>query len=304
MNVTSDFAQLPKEKRIIALGNFDGVHLGHQALLQTAVRLSHELSGSSVAFIFNPHPSKVLGYPVSFITTEDEKASLIMATGVHTLFRMPFDRELAVMSPADFVHSILLGSAQARAVVVGFNYSFGRGGVGTPEYLSEVLAPYGVPVIVVHPVVCAGEAVSSTRVRQYIRQGELDMVRELLGRPYSLTGAVGRGDQRGRRIGYPTANLAVDPERVLPPMGVYAVEVAGLGIGMANLGFRPSFPQATPGLEVNIFDFQGDLYDKTLEVRFLSYIRGEQRFTGLLDLQLQLERDRKAILQMTGTTQP
>lgn len=300
MNVTSDFKQLPTGNRIIALGNFDGVHLGHQALLQEAVLLSHELSGASIALVFDPHPSKVLGYPVSFITSEEEKASLIAATGMHTLFRMPFDLRLATMQPAQFISDVLLGLLGARTVIVGFNYSFGRGGAGTPEFLTEMLAPHGVPVRVVRPVICAGEAVSSTRVRQYIRQGELRLVSQLLGRNYSLTGMVCRGDQRGRLIGYPTANLVLAPERVLPPLGVYAVDVPGIGIGMANLGYRPSFPQITPGLEVHIFDFHGNLYGQNIEVRFLGYLRGERHFSGLPDLQSQLAADRDSILQMIG----
>lgn len=300
MIVTSDFRQLTERARVFAIGNFDGVHLGHQALFRRAVALAAECKGEAIAFAFHPHPLQVLGFPVESITGDEQKVSLIAEQGVSTYFAMPFGRELAAMPAERFVHEVLVEQARARAIVVGFNFSFGRGGAGTPEFLAQALAAHGVPVEIVPPVLTDGEAVSSTRIRQYIRQGALDQARTMLGRPYSLTGVVQRGDQRGRTIGYPTANLYNLEGLALPPFGVYAVDVRGIGPGMANLGVRPSFPQAGPSLEVNILDWQGDLYGQKIEVILRHFLRGEHRFGGLPALQQQLSADRAEVRRLLG----
>ncbi|MGI6343726.1 MAG: riboflavin biosynthesis protein RibF [Bacillota bacterium] len=295
MIVTERYEQLPQSPRVIVLGNFDGVHLGHQALVQASVQLRDRMGGSVVVMSFHPHPLQVLGYPVELITPEEQKLRLFEAMGVDAYFRMPFDRATASMLPGQFVDQVLRQQIDAQAVVVGFNFSFGRGGVGTPEFLANTLAAYQIPVTIVPPVLSDGEAVSSTRVRQLIKQGDLQRVAALLGRPYSIGGRVVRGDQRGRRIGFPTANLGDLQQLVLPPFGVYAAEVIGLGYGMANLGTRPSFPQAGPSLEVHIFDGCGDLYGRYLEVRLLEFIREEWQFAGADELRQQLERDEQRI---------
>lgn len=300
MIVTSDFSELPQGERVFAIGNFDGVHLGHQALLRRAVALASDRGGAAIALAFHPHPLQVLGYAVETITDDDQKVRLIANQGVSAYFAMPFGAELAAMAPERFVREVLIERAEAGAVVVGFNFSFGRGGAGTPEFLKRTLAAYGVPVEIVAPVVVGEEAVSSTRIRQCIRQGELDRAASLLGRPYSLSGVVLPGDQRGRTIGYPTANLYNLQGLALPPFGVYAAEVLGIGPGMANLGLRPSFPQAGPSLEVNILDWQGNLYGSRIEVVLRRFLRGEQRFRGLAALQQQLALDRLEVKRLLG----
>lgn len=300
MIVTSDFSELPQGERVFAIGNFDGVHLGHQALLRRAVALASDRGGAAIALAFHPHPLQVLGYAVETITDDDQKVRLIANQGVSAYFAMPFGAELAAMAPERFVREVLIERAEAGAVVVGFNFSFGRGGAGTPEFLKRTLGAYGVPVEIVAPVVVGEEAVSSTRIRQCIRQGELDRAASLLGRPYSLSGVVLPGDQRGRTIGYPTANLYNLQGLALPPFGVYAAEVLGIGPGMANLGLRPSFPQAGPSLEVNILDWQGNLYGSRIEVVLRRFLRGEQRFRGLAALQQQLALDRLEVKRLLG----
>jgi len=300
MIVTSDFSQLPQGERVFAIGNFDGVHLGHQALFRRAIALASDRGGAAIALAFHPHPLQVLGYTVESITDDDQKVHLIADQGVSAYFAMPFGAELAAMTPERFVREVLIERARASAVVVGFNFSFGRGGAGTPEFLERALAAYGVPVEIVAPVMVGEEAVSSTRIRQFIRQGELDRATSLLGRPYSLSGVVLPGDQRGRTIGYPTANLYNLQGLALPPFGVYAAEVLGIGPGMANLGLRPSFPQAGPSLEVNILDWQGNLYGSRIEVVLRRFLRGEQRFGGLAALQQQLALDRIEVKRLLG----
>lgn len=297
MIVTSDFRQLPAGRKVFVLGNFDGVHLGHQRLFQSAAKLAASCQGQVVAMAFHPHPLQVLGYQLELLTPERDKIKLIAEQGVAAYFAMPFTRELADLSPESFVQDVLLRQAAASAVVVGFNFSFGRGGVGTPEFLQTLLAAQRVPVQIVPPVLVSGEAVSSTRIRQLLRQGDLTEAAALLGRPYCITGVVQQGDQRGRTIGYPTANLTDLAGLALPPYGVYAAEVAGIGPAMANLGVRPSFPQAGPTLETHILDWQGDLYSQLIEVRLLRFLRPEQRFDSLQQLARQLVLDQLAVRQ-------
>lgn len=300
MIVTSDFLALPRGERVFAIGNFDGVHLGHQALFRRAVALASSRGGTAIALAFHPHPLQVLGYSVETITDDDQKVRLIADHGVSAYFAMPFGAELAAMTPERFVSEVLIEQAAASAVVVGYNFSFGKGGAGTPEFLAQALAAHNVPVDIVAPVLIGGEAVSSTLVRQCIRSGDLDRAATLLGRPYSLSGLVLPGDQRGRTIGYPTANLYNLQGLALPPFGVYAAEVLGIGPGMANLGIRPSFPQAGPSLEVNILDWQGNLYGSRIDVVLRRFLRGERRFEGLAALQQQLASDRLEVKRLLG----
>ncbi|HBK86467.1 MAG TPA: riboflavin biosynthesis protein RibF [Firmicutes bacterium] len=300
MIITQRFEALPNVPRVFALGNFDGVHLGHQALLLRAVERARELQGVAIAMGFAPHPLKVLGFPIETITTEAVKAQLLANLGLDVYFALPFTRQLAEMPPDDFVQAVLLEQAETRLVVVGFNYSFGRNAIGTPAYLQQLLQVKGISVDIVPPVMFAGEPVSSSRIRQCLRQGDLPAVQALLGRPYSISGVVQRGDQRGRVLGFPTANLYNLEGLALPPLGVYGVEVVGLGLGMANLGLRPTFPQAGPALEVHVLDYVGDLYGMELEVRLLKYIRPERQFEGLIDLKQQLLLDQQIIRDALG----
>lgn len=295
MIVTQDFAALPPGPRVFALGNFDGVHIGHQALLLRAVELARKLRGSAIAMGFSPHPLVVLGFPVEFITTEAAKLRLVANLGLAAYFALPFTKDVAQMPPAEFVQQVLLEQVDAKAVVVGFDYSFGKDAAGSPAYLQETLQAQGVSVEIIPPVIQRGSPVSSTRIRQCLRAGDLASVEALLGRPYSIAGVVQQGDQRGRLLGFPTANFYDLAGLCLPPFGVYAAEIEGLGIGMANLGLRPTYPQAGPTLEVHIFDFAGDLYGQDLEVKLLRYIRPERQFAGAADLKQQLALDEQQI---------
>lgn len=295
MIITNQFDALPAVPRIYALGNFDGVHLGHQSLLRQAVALARHEGGVAIALAFSPHPSHVLGHPVPAIVSERQKVRLIADLGIDVYFALPFDRSLAMMPPQAFVESILVQSAKAQRVVVGFDYSFGKDAAGTSEFLQDCLQLHDIEVTIMPPVLHDGDPISSTRIRQYLRCGELEKVHALLGRSYSLTGIVQPGDQRGRIIGFPTANLTDFTGLLLPPFGVYAVEVVGLGYGMANLGVRPSFPQSGPTLEVHLFDFAGDLYGQELEVCLRQFVRGERLFASVDELKHQLQKDEQYV---------
>jgi riboflavin kinase/FMN adenylyltransferase len=202
---------------------------------------------------------------------------------------------MAQMPPSAFVQQVLLAQANAKAVVVGFNYSFGRDAIGSPAYLERLLQPEGIPVHVISPVLYEGTPVSSSRIRQCLQDGDFVSVEAMLGRPYSISGVVQLGDQRGRQLGYPTANIYNLEGLALPPFGVYAAEIGGLGVGMANLGLRPTFPQAGASLEVHILDFSGDLYGQEIEVKLLRHVRPERQFMGVADLQQQLALDEKQV---------
>lgn len=297
---TQQFDALPLRPRVYALGNFDGVHIGHQSLLRRAVARANELHGIAIAMTFSPHPSAILGNAVELITPEETKLKLFAEIGIDAYFALPFTKQLASLPPENFIQEIILEQARAAAVVVGFDYSFGHKAVGTATYLRDMLCEQNIAVDIVGPVLHAGEPVSSSRIRHHLRVGELAHVAELLGRDYNLMGIVEPGDQRGRVLGFPTANISGLEKLVLPPFGVYAVEVPGLGFGMANLGIRPTFPQAGPILEVHIFGYKGDLYGQNLETKFLSFIRPEQRFANLTDLKQQLTADEKKIKGLLG----
>lgn len=295
MIVTQDFGVLPRVPLTLALGNFDGVHRGHQALLQCAIGIAKQQKGAAVAVGFSPHPLTVLGRTVELITPERSKQRLLAELGLDAYLALPFTKEMAQTPASAFVQRVLLAHAKARAVVVGFNYSFGKDASGNPAYLAELLQPQGIPVHVIPPVLHAGAPVSSSRIRQSLQDGDFVSVEAMLGRPYSISGVVQLGDQRGRRLGFPTANIYNLEGLVLPPFGVYAAEIAGLGIGMANLGLRPTFPQAGATLEVHLLDFAGNLYGHEIEVKLLRYIRPERQFMGVADLQQQLAHDEQQI---------
>jgi riboflavin kinase / FMN adenylyltransferase len=284
--------------RDLALGFFDGLHLGHQALIGCAVERAR-LGGESAVFTFLEHPLEVLAPDRAplLLSPLPEKQALLTALGVDSLILAPFTTQLAALTPAAFVDEVLVGCLQVRSVVVGPNYRFGKGAQGTPESLVELGKQHGFAVEVVRPVDLDGALISSTRVRELLTAGEVAQAGRLLGRPYSVRGVVEHGDARGRRLGFATANLAPPPRKQMPARGVYAVSVplpAGLVWGVANLGTRPTFDGGACLLEVHLLDFEGDLYDQKLEVRFHEYLRPERRFDGVEALLTQIRLDVEA----------
>lgn len=278
---------------VVTIGNFDGVHLGHQALLQQTLRCASELGASACVFTLDPPPMRVLRPETCTprLQTLPEKAATLLDLGVDAIVVERFDEAFADLSAEDFARDILGRRLQARAVVVGWNFRFGKGRQGTVADLERWL---GIPVYDVEPVLVDNVAVSSSRIRTAIQAGDLVQARALLGRRYTISGIVEEGSARGRTLGFPTANINVEG-RLLPPQGVYAV-LATLPDGevrkaVANLGARPTFGQHPPNLEVHLLDWSGDLYGQSLTIAVTDRLRDEQTFASPSALREQIEVD-------------
>ncbi|MCW2277891.1 bifunctional riboflavin kinase/FAD synthetase [Heliophilum fasciatum] len=284
----------------VALGNFDGVHLGHQRLIQELVKDARRHDGTAIVATFDPHPLRVMrtNNPPKMLTPTLVKASLISQLGVDLVLLLPFDTSLAQMTPETFVDTVLAKHLRAQLVVVGFNYSFGHGGKGTPQRLWELGRHHHMRVKVIDEVTLGGVTVSSTRIRELMALGEVEQAGELLGYAPILQGKVVTGEQRGRTMGFPTANLQVAPEQFTPGHGVYTAWVnggplspAGL-MAVVNIGTKPTFTkEMVETIEAHIPDFSGDLYGQTLTVHLLKRIRPEKRFRCMEQLIDQIEQD-------------
>lgn len=283
----------------LALGNFDGVHLGHQRLIEECVTFAREQNGVAAAYIFEPHPAKVIKPALApkLLVTADRKAELLAALGLDLLIYTPFTSEVAQSSPEEFVRNILVEKLNVRQVVIGFNYSFGYRGAGTPELLVEMGRQYGFNVRIVEPVEVGGQVVSSSSIRQAMEDGNIELATAMLGYFPILSGKVIKGEQRGSRIGFPTANLYLDPDLTRPSNGVYAaiarVEQRSFK-AVVNIGSKPTFHDEYPTtVEVHLIDFQENIYDKNLELLFLKKIRDERKFNGIEELIEQIGMDRE-----------
>src|SRR5881396_2796006 len=271
---------------VLTLGNFDGAHLGHQAIVRRAVARARESAGLAVALTFEPHPVAVLApgrAPLMLQTLHDRLASLA-GLGIDVTVVQRFTRAFAALDPEAFVRDFLLRHVELAYVVVGYNVNFGRDRAGTSETLRALGARLGFGVEVVGPVAAGdGEQVSSTRLRTLLQAGDMPRARALLGRSYALRGRVVVGDRRGRTLGFPTANLHLRAGLLLPPDGVYAVgvEVDGRAHeGLLNIGVRPTFAGRRRTIEVHLLDFSGDLYRRWLVVKLIERLRGEEAFSG------------------------
>jgi riboflavin kinase/FMN adenylyltransferase len=297
---------VPVGGTLIAIGNFDGVHAGHRALIQHAVKKASEASLLPVAMTFHPHPAGVLsGRTLPLLTTTERKVELLLqcATNLHVIVQ-PFDHAFAQIEAEDFVERILLGSLRARFIVVGNNFHFGRARRGTPALLQDLAGKLGFAAQTFGLSGDAAGSFSSSRVRTDIAAGNLEQAAQILGRPHAISGVVVQGDQRGRSIGFPTANLAETSE-VLPPVGVYGCVVdelvAGqpprrLSTGVMNIGPRPTVNRGF-SVEVHLLDFCADLYAKWLRVHIIEHLRGVERFADLPALRRQIAADISAARQ-------
>ncbi|PLX83822.1 MAG: riboflavin biosynthesis protein RibF [Desulfuromonas sp.] len=280
---------------VVTLGNFDGVHLGHRELFRRTVQRARELCVQSVVYTFDPHPLKVLAPDRAplLLNTPAEKVRLIEASEIDLLIQVPFDVQFA-SQPADaFVRDVLVSRLNVQHLVVGYDYAFGRDRLGTPDYLVEQGRRYGFTVEVLQPLGADGRPYSSTQIRELIAGGQVSEVVDLLGRHYTFEGRVVPGDQRGRQLGFPTANLVTDKEQ-LPAAGVYAVEVRSAGrahAGVVNIGQRPTFGDGATTIEVHLLDFSEDLYGRTLRLYFFKRLRGEHRFAGPEQLRQAISAD-------------
>lgn len=285
---------------LVAIGNFDGVHLGHQAVIRKAASEAQERGLRPLVLTFHPHPAAVLGRgSLPTLTLVPRKAELICRIDpALTVVVEPFTPELAAMTPREFVSELLVAALGARVVIVGQNFRFGHNRAGTLGTLVQLGAEFGFEARSEALVGDAGGTFSSTRARELLEKGDVAAVERVLGRPHSLSGVVVRGDERGRTIGFPTANLSGIAE-ALPAHGVYAcvvdrLEAEGggraLAKGVANFGVRPTVAGG-PSFEAHLFDFDDDLYGQSLRVHLVARLREERRFAGLEELKAQIARD-------------
>jgi riboflavin kinase / FMN adenylyltransferase len=291
-----ELAQIPGPV-FLAIGVFDGVHRGHQAVISTAARHAAEAGGTAVVVTFDPHPAKILRPQESprLLTATQHKIALIRALGVSHLLVLKFDRDLASTPPTDFVRQLVVAAKPLREICVGQEWSFGKSRAGNLALLKRLGAQLDFNVIGVEPVTSDGIIVSSTAIRKAVEAGDFATATQMLGRDYTILGTVEEGNHLGRSLGFPTANLSAHSEQ-FPPNGVYAAEGLLDGEtfrGVVNLGVRPTINDGSPRrvLEFHLFDFDRDLYGGDIEVRFRRYLRPEQKFDNLAALRRQIERD-------------
>jgi riboflavin kinase/FMN adenylyltransferase len=299
MRVIRSLREIPADLAggVMTIGNFDGVHLAHQAIIRKVIGEARTANCKAIVMTFEPHPQQVLHperKPFYLITTLEEKISVLESLGVDDAVVVPFTSEFSQTTAAEFAQRVICDAIHPVNVMIGHDYTFGRGKEGKPEYLRALGKTCGFGVEVIGAVEMEGGIVSSTRVRNAIQAGDVSLAARLLGRPYSLGGHVVEGDRRGRDIGFPTANIA--PEKLLIPLrGVYAafVDVNGERFRAAvNIGFNPTFTdQENLSIEAHLLDFKGHLYGRKLVLSFVERIRDEQKFKSLEALVSQIAKD-------------
>ncbi|MEO1430308.1 MAG: bifunctional riboflavin kinase/FAD synthetase [Cyanobacteria bacterium J06633_8] len=307
--VTSS-TELIQTPTAVALGKFDGVHRGHQRVIQPILHKPADAEHIYPTVItFLPHPQEFFtGKPRTLLTPLDEKVQQLELLGVKQLVLIPFDKELSALTPEQFVKQIIVEKLQAARISVGQDFCFGSNRSGTAMDLQLLVAEYGIPVTIV-PLITheddfsvdeEAERISTSLIRQKLEIGDIERANQLLGRPYTLMGTVVKGQQLGRTIGFPTANLQLPPDKFLPTQGVYAVRVARINNqdtalnncwGVMNIGDRPTVNGTHSTVEVHILDWSGDLYDKKLQIQLIKFIRPEEKFSNLAALKAQIQRD-------------
>ena len=297
MRIVRTLESFPPDARpsVVALGVFDGVHLAHRAILDTAVARARASGGTPVACTFDPHPAEVLqpGRAPLPITTLEERLALIAAIGIEVSVVVPFTAEFAAMEPETFVTDVLADRLGAREVVVGFNHRFGRAARGDTELLQAAGARVGVHAEIVPPLDVDGITVSSSTIRAALQRGDLPTANRLLGRLYFVAGQVVEGAGRGRTLGFPTANVEAE-RRLLTPPGVYACRMHtqdGVYDAVVNAGVRPTFGEQVFAIEAHLLDFSGDLYGQGVRLDFVTRLREEKKFSGIDALRAQIAED-------------
>ncbi|NLJ72607.1 MAG: bifunctional riboflavin kinase/FAD synthetase [Syntrophomonadaceae bacterium] len=293
----------------LALGNFDGVHKGHKKLLSEAVKIAQDNNGFAAALIFDPHPNKVLNPDRNFklITKNDKQAELLREIGIDILIYNSFNKEISQWIPEDFVKKVIISKLNAKHVFVGFNYSFGYKGQGTPELLKKLGDKYNFAVSIIPPVSQNNQVVSSSIIREMIENGQIKKAKNLLDYYPVVTGIVVEGDKRGGdKIGFPTANLKVDGDIIIPATGVYAAKAKHKGTlynCVVNVGRKPTFHDNHPvTIEAHIIDFSTDIYGDGLEIIFLDKIRDEMKFADIDSLAKQISIDKDTAKRISSAT--
>jgi riboflavin kinase/FMN adenylyltransferase len=287
---------------VLTVGSFDGLHLGHRAILEMMKREAERHGGRTVAVTFEPHPQLVLkknGLPaLQILTTIEEKIAFLQEVGIHCIVVIPFTLEFAQTPSEVFVREMLHRRLGMQAIVIGHDHGFGKNREGDVATLMRLGKELGFAVHELPPLEIEGTVVSSTRIRQALLQAELEKANGWLGHSYALSGRVVRGEERGRSIGFPTLNLApLHAHKLIPARGVYAVRARlqeGEFGGMMNIGMRPTFAGTSRSLEVYLFNFARQAYDEVCEVKFIARLRDERKFEGIAELHEQLQRDKAA----------
>lgn len=298
MKIYRDLKKIPGPfpHACVTIGNFDGVHLGHQLLFGEVVQRSYQSKGTSVAVTFDPHPLQILRpQGIKLISTCEQKIELIEHAGIDVLVIIPFSMKFAGISAVRFVDDILRAIIGVKELVVGYDYAFGKGRAGNIDFLQEQGKEKGFSVSVVEAHYEKEMLASSTKVRELVAEGRMADARTLLGRYYQIRGEVQHGQKRGgKEIGFPTANLHMEPEDLIPKMGVYVCQVICDGKcygGVLNIGVNPTFGEQRLVAETHIFDFDQDIYGKPIKVNLLRFLRSEKKFSGIEELAAQIARD-------------
>ncbi len=279
----------------IALGNFDGFHIGHTELIKDMVEMSRARGLKSSLLLFENHTkSTISNKKPSMLTSNEQKYQLAEDLGVDIIFKLKFTKEIMSLSENDFIESILVDKISCKLAVVGFDYRFGHKAKGTSESLKEIGKTYGIETKIIEPVLVDEEVISSTKIREFIKQGQMEKVAQLLGRNYAIVGEVVSGDRRGTKMGIPTANLKVDESYAIPIKGVYATDTivdGKLYKSITDIGVNPTFEGNKMKIETNIFDFDEMIYGENIEVIFKEYMRDDIRFDSKEDLIAQMNHD-------------
>lgn len=306
MAVYHDIGHLPQfHNAVITIGTFDGVHAGHRTILSEVVSHAATVGGESVLLTFEPHPRKVLfpGQPVGIITPLHQKLQLITATGIKHIVVVPFTAEFAAMSATEYIEKFLVRVFHPRCIIIGYDHHFGHDRTGNIALLQQFAPQYGFEVVEIPARLIEQAAISSTKIRNAIIAGQLPEANLMLGHQYTLSGTVVHGNKLGRTLGYPTANIVpAETEQVLPGNGIYAVYVTHAATkywGMMSIGYNPTVTSSRElKMEVNIFDFDKDIYGEVIEITFVHKLRDEQKFSSLQQLTIQLHADKQATISV------
>lgn len=297
MKIITDLTSpLQLHRPIVTVGTFDGVHVGHQSIFEVIRNMAAQTGGDAVVVTFHPHPRLVLGKHVYLLSTRDEKREALENAGISHLVEIPFTKEFSRL-PADGFVEIIVDNLKPENIVIGYDHGFGKNRGGSIEHLYARAKSSGFNVVEIPELELGDQHISSSVVRWLLQEGDVANASVLLGRPYSITGQVVRGNQLGKQMGYPTANLFIkDPNKLIPAMGVYASRVHYQGqiyMGMTNIGMRPTINANKLTFETNIFDFDKDIYGESLKVELIKRIRNEKKFANLEILINQLGIDRE-----------
>ena len=309
MKIHRDLLGFNAQNPVLTIGTFDGVHLGHRKIIDALCQRAKAMNGESVIFTFDPHPRKVVAAGEStlrLLTTLDEKIALLQQSGIDHLIIYPFTKEFSQLTYEEFVEKVLVHKIHTSFLVVGYDHKFGKDRKGDFEFLKECANRFDLRIEKLDVLLMNEANISSTKIREAIQQGDFDIANAFLGYPFMLHGTVVEGQQLGRKIQFPTANVeATDPDKIIPGYGVYAVKVMVKNqtyYGMLNIGNRPTVNQNADNrsIEVHIFDFDSEIYGELIELKFYKKLREEQKFASLDALKDQLAKDKADTLAWFG----